>query len=445
MGSSILCCLADSSLYDANMFGPDEYFLSPDVENPDNIKTFRIRAGTTYIDDILQQYPQLPRHPTHVVIKTDALGRNFVRGLSRMGCPSLVSVADTHHLHRPIERVQEYLLSENFSIISFENDRHHMKWFKETGQSDLCWLPNLFLATEKLEPLPLEYKDDVVCFIGSLGQFHPFRVYIINYIKERIANLKFGSAPKKISHHIYNKSLINLNISLNGDLNWRFFEIIASGGFLITDRLCPDSGIHLLFDEGVHYEAFGSKEELLEKILFYKSNPRKACDIAQQAYEHYWENYSPLRLRKEAMKRLFWGFGTSIFDLDNKEEKQVLKDTLRAYQAVQEIYRNSQKMFIYYDSGTSDSGFLQLLSDYPRIGIYPIASSVLPSLPLDDCIHVLLVNCIEKIVHYKSYIEVIKPSYIIGLHSNYVNSTPLNECDYGDYSYDESLDCLSLS
>ena len=55
-----------------------------------------------------------------------------------------------------------------------------------------------------------------------------------------------------------------------------------------------------LFDEGVHYEAFGTKEELLDKILYYKNNPLQACSIAQLAFDHYWKYFSPVTLRKEA-------------------------------------------------------------------------------------------------------------------------------------------------
>ena len=51
------------------------------------------------------------------------------------------------------------------------------------------------------------------------------RIHIINFLKDRLPYLKFGSAPKR-SHRIYNQSLINLNISLNGDLNWRFLRLL---------------------------------------------------------------------------------------------------------------------------------------------------------------------------------------------------------------------------
>ena len=48
------------------------------------------------------RYPQIPKRPDFIFIKTDALGRNFVRDLSTLGCPVVASLADTHHLHRPL-------------------------------------------------------------------------------------------------------------------------------------------------------------------------------------------------------------------------------------------------------------------------------------------------------------------------------------------------------
>ena len=80
-----------------------------------------------------EMYPHIPRSPSYVFIKTDALCQNFVSNISRLGCPSIVSVADTHHLHRPIERILSYLESESFTYISAENDRHHLKWYHRAG------------------------------------------------------------------------------------------------------------------------------------------------------------------------------------------------------------------------------------------------------------------------------------------------------------------------
>ena len=303
---TFIFCLADTSYYKKNMFSSDEVILSPDIISPDNKNSFRIPAGSPHIVEIFDQYPSLPRNPDFIIIKTDALQKNFVRGLTTLDCPSVVSVADTHHLHRPIEAVKQYLEQENFDFISFENDRHHLKWFESFGTQKLGWYPNLFLSPINIPPCTLEHKRYKTTFVGSTGKFHPFRSLVVDQLRQRLEGFNYGSTEtRQQASEIYNQSLISLNISLNGDLNWRVFEIIASGGFLLTDRLPSDSGINLLFQEGIHYEAFSDEQELFDKIQYYQSNPEKATELANNSYNEYWKNYSQKSLVKDLIKESF--------------------------------------------------------------------------------------------------------------------------------------------
>ena len=104
---------------------------------------------------------------------------------------------------------------------------------------------------------------------------------------------------------MYNNYLISINVSLNSDLNWRFFEVLAAGGFLLTDRLPKSSGINLFLKEGIHYDAFSSVEELYEKTSYYLANPYKACQLAREGYKAYWQFLSPTVLRKEMLSRIY--------------------------------------------------------------------------------------------------------------------------------------------
>jgi spore maturation protein CgeB len=80
---------------------------------------------------------------------------------------------------------------------------------------------------------------------------------------------------------------------LNGDLNLRVFEVISSGGFLLTDRLAPQSGIDLLFEDGKHFVSFSNIDDLTEKIRYFLQHPEEAFAIARNGCQHYWENYAP--------------------------------------------------------------------------------------------------------------------------------------------------------
>ena len=115
----------------------------------------------------------------------------------------------------------------------------------------------------------------------------------------------------------YNRYLISVNVSLNSDLNWRFFEVIAAGGFLLTDRLPDSSGINLILQEGVHYEAFSSRDELHQKASFYLQNPQKIEKIAKAGFEAYWQRLSPKILRKEMLSRIYSFSTNSTFSAPN--------------------------------------------------------------------------------------------------------------------------------
>lgn len=446
--TSLVFCLADSSYYSQNMAGPDQIFLSPDEKNPDNEKTFRIPSGKPSIDEIYSMYPHLPRRPSLVFIKTDALARNFIRDVSRLDCPSIVSVADTHHLHRPLETIIEYLRSEEFTLISAENDRHHLKWLYRHGFENLCWLPNLALTPEIRPARSANDKNMATCFIGSLGRFHPYRATVIDYLAKNVANLHIGTASQREAAAAYNKYNISLNISLNSDLNWRFFEILGAGGFLLTDRLPSESGIDTLFSEGKHYEAFGSDSELVEKMDYYTRHPEAAARIAHNGQKRYLAACQPKLLRKEMISRLFMGRENKQFSFTPTHDQPFMaeaKSHLRAYQALQEIHRISARVRLLIIGDNCDL-LIQDLADYPRIITYKDVSRYLSacsrrdrSFGLNDT-HAIYANSIASLKRiYGEGLNTIRIDYFIFP----ADSMLQGEISLGHtvYSYSENLDC----
>lgn len=79
---------------------------------------------------------------------------------------------------------------------------------------------------------------------------------------------------------VYNSSKINLNITTNGksSLNYRVFEILASGGFLLTDER---EDLKEFFEISKQLETYSSIEDLIDKIDFYLKNLNIAQKIAQ--------------------------------------------------------------------------------------------------------------------------------------------------------------------
>lgn len=74
------------------------------------------------------------------------------------------------------------------------------------------------------------------------------------------------------------KIALNFLRKINNDTTTgRTFEIPALGGFMLSERTCEQTK---LFNEGVHAEYFGSKEELLSKTRYYLENERERERIA---------------------------------------------------------------------------------------------------------------------------------------------------------------------
>jgi spore maturation protein CgeB len=84
---------------------------------------------------------------------------------------------------------------------------------------------------------------------------------------------------------VYGASGINLNISLRSIVNGiplRCFEIMGSGGFLLTDYR---GDMEQFFSEGKEYASFSSVEELAEKADYYLCHETERRKIAERGFE----------------------------------------------------------------------------------------------------------------------------------------------------------------
>lgn len=79
---------------------------------------------------------------------------------------------------------------------------------------------------------------------------------------------------------VYNSSKINLNISMQGktSINYRVFEVLASGGFLLTDER---EDLKKYFEISKQLETYKNEDDLIDKINFYLNNLNIAQKIAQ--------------------------------------------------------------------------------------------------------------------------------------------------------------------
>lgn len=83
---------------------------------------------------------------------------------------------------------------------------------------------------------------------------------------------------------VYNSGLIAFNWSSKNDLPARFWEGMAMGRLVLTNKV-PDMALLPHLKDGVHYVTFDSVENAVEKAKYYVENPLLARKIGLAAME----------------------------------------------------------------------------------------------------------------------------------------------------------------
>ena len=220
-------------------------------------------------------------------------------------------MGDTHHMNKPIQKMLSYAHNETWDLISSEHDRHHLGLFRKSGLRNLIWLPCFTMNPHDLAPKS-EVKNEAI-FVGSLSRHHRYRRHVLERIGANKVKVCIASAPQETAAKLYNNHSVSLNVSLNGDLNFRIMEVLAAGGCLVTDRLGPDSGLHELLREGDHYLGYSTPEEAAEKIRWLQENPSERNSIAMAGYSHFWQTFSPKQQSSALISALYKSKIPSIF------------------------------------------------------------------------------------------------------------------------------------
>jgi glycosyltransferase involved in cell wall biosynthesis/Tfp pilus assembly protein PilF len=363
--------LSPRANYRDPILSPSEVFCGPDTE--DETVGGRRRCVKTPAKpfDAPKFFEEqgIEERPDLVLVKADATGRTFPRNLGAFKCPKVLLVGVTHFLPQPIRKVIEYAKSEPFDFIIMDVTRHHAHWFREAGLKNVHWLPaleyNPLVRTVRKQP------GHRLTFVGQAGAHHPFRKAVLERLKAHGFPLEVLQAPQAKAADIYSDSLATLNITLNGDINMRFFEGLAAGGFLLCDRLPEWSGLDRLFTAGEHFDLFGSYGELAEKLRYYFSKPDLVHRIKTAGQARLMEFHSPEVKRREFHDLIFNGIENPLYALDDEARTTVVvskkpaMELLPAYEFFQELHRNRARLIFYCAEG--DGERVRRFVDLPRV------------------------------------------------------------------------------
>ena len=170
----------------------------------------------------------------------------------------------------------------------------------------------------------------------------------------------------------YGGSSIGFNASLNGDLNLRVFEIIASGAALLTDRLSAPSGLAPLLTEGREFLAYGSETELTRAAAGLMGNPAAARELGA-AGARWFDHYFNETARRAAFQKLVFD-GAAPFPFSTDKDNRVffggdpdrLIPSLMVYEGLQEQHRTQETVRVAVDAAVP-ADILEICATLPRV------------------------------------------------------------------------------
>ena len=333
--------------------------------------SLRTEKGEYCLKELISGLPVSER-PDLIFVRADASRRNLPRNTRGTGAQTVLVVGDTHHLDRPIAGLLTYALEERFDHILFDYTRQHAHYFVEAGLTDVKWLPGF-----NVHQYPGGGKRSikhVLTFVGQIGKYHAQRKRVIQDLVKIGLPLKTIETLPMEAQLVHRESLISLNVSLNGDLNQRVLEIVGAGGLCLTDRLQPQAGLELLFENEKELVVYSGFADLVERIGHYAREPGDALRVAAAGLKRYNENYSAEHMMAELNAILEGQAGSEVFSLKNERrvstgrtnERLKLFHRIKLYEVVQLLHARRPYMAVHCTAGV-DPLLVSDLVDLSRV------------------------------------------------------------------------------
>jgi len=361
------------------LLSPEFYYLTSSPYQAPRVINVPMGAGV----DMAGVLKALPRgwYPDLFIAKVDAFCNILPRNVGVLDCPRVLVLGDTQHGERPLETVIQYAQSEPYDFHVSDHKRHHLWYFHMAGIDNLYFLPGLFLkpfspsqVTFSSSAIPRGWFEEKIVFVGQTGNFHPRRLRLLERARQSVPGMFVGRLPQADSLLAYHLARAGLNISLNGDLNLRIFEIVSAQGVLITDQLGEESGLSSLFAPGEEFLSFDNADELQQRLRFCLDEKEAAWRIGARGFSRYAENYAPAHMERHlfdlvggrSLPPLFTT--TSINRIRYFPKPEYSAARIRFYQWIQELHRTRESLHIALDRRV---GFVHVedLLDLPRISI----------------------------------------------------------------------------
>ena len=191
-------------------------------------------------------------------------------------------IGDTHHGSHSLSRLILWLKKEKIKKVALKQTCHHKQIFEDMG-FDTVQLPFYGLNLKHIKP----NKNPIgrVLFFGSITATHGKRTDLIRYLIRNEVPLDIMRGSREKTFTGYNIYSISLNMPLNRDVNYRIYEIMASGGLCITEELHSITKESQIARSGENIATYTSKKDCLELIKMYLSCYSERYRMALRAYQ----------------------------------------------------------------------------------------------------------------------------------------------------------------
>jgi hypothetical protein len=206
-----------------------------------------------------------------------------LRYLPDLDCPTAVIQIDVHR------GMQGRAKFARFFDHVFVAQRDFVPKIAAIGHDSVHWMP--LGGDPGVHYVPDLPRDIEVGFVGKLGMPGTDRHTVLSQVLRHFSTNEIGrhQTPWEMGK-IYSRSRIVFNKSIGGDVNMRFFEAMASGALLVTDRI--GNGLHELAEEGVHYVGYDTAEEAVAQIKHYLAHEADRERIAQAGQALLYERHT---------------------------------------------------------------------------------------------------------------------------------------------------------
>ena len=226
--------------------------------------------------------------------------------------------------------------------------------------------------------MPADVPAEVLLsFIGQVGKFHPRRTALCRALVDAGLPLQVRTLLGGQARLAHAQTRVNLNCSLNGDLNLRVFEVLQSGGCLLTDRLSPESGLDLLLAEGEHFAAFGAFDECIAMTRALLADAERARRIARNGKSAYEALLAPEQIARDFFALVERGAVRPEFDVGRdsrlllareRRSPDLLRERIRMYETLQQIHAKRESTRVLITPGV-DPRLIADLADLVRLDL----------------------------------------------------------------------------